>query len=368
MLASGAMHTVRDSVRHDVDRTPSIIRRYPDLLYSPSYAQSAADAQTIHLMCWRATNEGFTVCGLQRLWRCRPQTVNTGPVLRRHGRYMVAHLTPGPHVPVPPVTGSPLNATTQETAKNSQPLTLQQPGHFQGPLLAHGFQLGDKDAYVGYALHGAYSTLSGTLYGDDGSSSTATIVIVDTTARTPRLLFRSDVPQGARKHFVIPVRGVGHLMFEQTKCCGIDVDVIAAMARGPRIPLRPATGTALEAAPIDTSQGSQLLTLDNPGHFTGVLITDGFQLGDNGAYATYLLQHRYTTLAGTLYGDDASSSTGSIALEGRLGATSRLLARFDVPQGAQRTFHISVRGVDRLTVSQTECCGVSVDVVAALQC
>ena len=277
---------------------------------------------------------------------------------------VVARLTPGPRVPVPPVTGTELDTVNQETAQGSQSLALDSPGHFNGLLIAHGFQLTDS-GYAGYALDGKYTTLSGTLYGDDNSSNTGTILVVDMTQRDPRILLSSDVPKGARKSFKVSVKGVSHLMFEQSKCCGVYIDVVAAMARGKRVHIPPFTGTALEDAPIDTSQGSQLLSLDSPGHFTGALITHGFQLTDNGS-ATYLPRRHYTTLSGTLYGDDNSSNTGAILIEDASGATPRVLARYDVPKDTRRSFRLSVRGVSRLTLTQSQCCGVYIDIIATL--
>ncbi len=278
---------------------------------------------------------------------------------------VLAALTPSPRVPIPPLKGEALETVTQDTGKTSQLLTLDSPGHFSGLLLARGIQLGDKDAYAEYALGGRYATLSGTLYSDDmNSSTTATILFVDASGRDPKVLLRTDVSSRTRKAFRLSVRGVGHLLVQQVKCCGIDVDVLATLTPGPRIPTPSFRGTALESQTLDTSQGSQPLTLDSPGHVSGALVTNGFQLGDN-ASAVYALNRRYATLSGTLYSDDASSSNTATVIVANAG-TSKVLLRVDVPLGARKAFRVSLQGVSRLEVEQSKCCGLYVDVVAAL--
>lgn len=261
----------------------------------------------------------------------------------------------------------PLESLSPLTSKTSQILTADNPGHFSKSPLTHGIGFGDKDAYAEYALNGRYATLSGTLYSDDTSSNnTATILFVDASGRDPKVLLRADVPQQARKAFRLSVRGVGRLLVQQVKCCGIFVDVLATLTPGPRIPTPPFRGTALESQTLDTSQSSQPLTFDNPGHFTGALITNGFQLSDN-ASAVYALDRRYATLSGTLYNDDASSGSSNVATVVIANAgTAKVLLRVDVPLGTRKAFRFSLQGASRLEVEQPKCCGLYVDVVAAV--
>ena len=99
------------------------------------------------------------------------------------------------------VVGAPvaLSSLSPDTSQGIQMLSPQNPGHFHQTSLTKGWQLGDRDAYVEYALNGRYTTLAGTLYGDDNSNNTATILIVDSTQRAPVVLLRMDVPPGARE-------------------------------------------------------------------------------------------------------------------------------------------------------------------------
>ncbi len=262
----------------------------------------------------------------------------------------------------------PLESVPLAGSKNSEVLTSANPGHFAGQAINAGLQFNVPDSYALYTLGGRYATLAGTVFDDDGASGNdTTFVVVDMSARVPRVLYQTNLSGNLRVGFQVAVRGVNRLALEQTHPGGGPLDVLATLTLGRHVPVVVVRGTPLESLPALNSSDSTLLTPDKPGHTDGVLIMHGVQLDGDGAYAQYALTGRYRVLTGAFYNDDQSNGTNAaLAIVDTSGRTHRVLFHATISLSDRRSFQVAVRGVRRLTVEEAQQGAPTIDVVASV--
>jgi hypothetical protein len=166
-------------------------------------------------------------------------------------------------------------------------------------------------------LNGRYTELSGTLYGDDYSSTIKDAFYINDTSDlnyTRPLYGYTATSNQEAIHFTINVRGV------QTIQIGSHgggsgtayFDLVADLETGGTPP--PAYPIPLEQLHLSQASYVSQIPVGNWALHDGVPLNRGFQMRADygGTQATITLNGRYTELSGTLYGDDYSSTTNDV--------------------------------------------------------
>jgi len=192
-----------------------------------------------------------------------------------------------------------------------------------GHPLGSGLQIqngnGSGDGNARFALNGNYTTLQGTLYGDDAGDSTGAVFELydesDSTYSRPLYSYRATID---REHvrFSINVRGVKILELDEANS-NAKIDVVASLTLG-SAPAPSEATPPLESLRILSPHSVTLIPAGNFATTSGRPLTRGIQIqngnGSGDGDGRIVLGGNYTTIRGTLYGDDGTDSTGATFL------------------------------------------------------
>jgi hypothetical protein len=148
----------------------------------------------------------------------------------------VAPFPPSPLGSTPPIESLPLASTN-----NAAAIPPGNSANSNGTPITHGLQFSES-ASAQVALGRAYTSVSGTFYGDDnGNSGSATVTIYDeSTGSDGQLLYKYTFATSKDiVPFTISVRGLKAISIETTYGNGSLIDLVATVTRAPQSPPTP---------------------------------------------------------------------------------------------------------------------------------